>query len=278
MRRLWFPLLLVITVFLLANMAVSQEEGGKKETAQGQQEEVIQQEAQLSNADCVKCHPNIVHQIQTAGGKHQSEVGCLDCHEGGHPPLVPGEKIIPQCSKCHEGEEHFTLPNCLGCHRNPHEPLNITFPEETKQACKTCHPQQVQEVTEHPSAHAEVDCSFCHTKHGYIPDCLKCHEPHREGQQFSECVKCHPVHQPLNITYGMDIPNSDCGACHGDIQETLESGHTKHSQLACVYCHRGQHGVIPPCEACHGKPHPKAMLAKFKSCLDCHQDPHNLVK
>ena len=274
MKFLKFMVIVLVLVGFLCGVGVAAEkEKAQKENAQKQT-----QTAQLTNADCIKCHPNVVHQIESAGGKHKTDVTCLDCHEGGHPPLVPKEKIIPQCSKCHQGEEHFTLPNCLDCHKNPHEPLNITFPENTKAACKTCHSQQVQEVNEHPSAHSKVDCSFCHTKHRYIPDCLDCHEPHREGQQFAECVKCHPVHMPLNITYGMDIPNADCGACHGDIQKTLESGTTKHAKLACVYCHRGVHGVIPPCEACHGKPHPKAMLEKYKSCLDCHQDAHNLVK
>ncbi len=236
-------------------------------------------DAQLQNSDCVKCHPKIVHENQKAGGKHKTEVACLDCHEGGHPPSVPGEKIIPKCSKCHQGEPHFQLKGCLKCHQNPHTPLNIVFSGENNMpACATCHPEQVEEIKSNPSAHAEVDCTFCHTKHGYIPSCLKCHEPHREGQQFKDCVSCHQVHQPLNVTYGDNIPNKDCGACHGDLEKELESGKTKHAKLKCVFCHKNKHGVRPACQDCHGVPHPPAMMKRFKNCVDCHVDPHNLVK
>ncbi len=236
-------------------------------------------DSQLANSDCVKCHPKIVHENQEAGGKHKTAVGCLDCHEGGHPPLVPGEQIIPECSKCHQGEAHFELKGCLRCHQNPHQPLNIVFSGENNMAaCNTCHPEQVEEIKSNPSAHSEVDCTFCHTKHGYIPDCLKCHEPHREGQQFKDCVSCHKVHQPLNVAYGDNIPNADCGACHGDLKEELESGSTKHSKLKCVYCHKAKHGVRPACQDCHGVPHPAPMMERFKKCTDCHNDAHDLVK
>ncbi|MFP7755166.1 cytochrome C [Thermodesulfobacteriota bacterium B35] len=235
---------------------------------------------QLQVSDCVKCHPKVVHQNQKDGTKHKTEVTCLDCHDAGHPPSTPVDQMIPKCSKCHEGEPHFEVKNCLGCHRNPHTPLKITFPENesVKPVCNTCHSEQVQEIDQNPSAHANVDCSFCHTKHGYIPSCLKCHEPHRQGQKFEDCVSCHRVHQPLNVAYGPDIPNKDCGACHGDIRKLLESGQYKHAKLQCVYCHKNTHGNIPACQDCHGVPHPEAMIKNFKGCLDCHVDPHNLTK
>ncbi|GBE12068.1 hypothetical protein BMS3Bbin14_00511 [bacterium BMS3Bbin14] len=234
--------------------------------------------AVLQNSDCVKCHPAIVGQIQAAGGKHKTEVTCLDCHEGGHPPATAKGAIIPKCSKCHEGKAHFKLPRCLRCHRNPHQPLKIVFKGKVKAACKTCHLKEVQEVNQHPSAHSKVDCSFCHVKHGFIPNCLtKCHKPHRKGQTFKDCVSCHKVHQPLPATYGDQVANKQCGACHGKIEKLLESGSTKHAKLHCVFCHKGTHGMIPKCQDCHGTPHPATMMTKFKKCLDCHVNPHNLT-
>ncbi len=236
-------------------------------------------DAPLENSDCVKCHAKVVHENQADGGKHKTEVGCLDCHVGGHPPSTPKEDIIPQCSMCHSGEAHFELNNCLGCHQNPHQPLHIVFGDDNVAACNTCHPAQVNEIKDNPSAHGEFDCSLCHhDKHGYIPDCMECHEPHRPGQTYSDCITCHRVHQPTNVTYGQDIPNKDCGACHGDLMDTLAAGTTKHATLQCVYCHKDTHGYLPACQDCHGDPHPQLMMKKFMKCTDCHKDPHDLVK
>ena len=77
----------------------------------------------------------------------------------------------------------------------------------------------------------DLDCSFCHDKHGYIPDCLNCHQVHIEDQKFEDCLKCHQVHNPLQLAYGTEVPNRDCGACHADLRSTLESGATKHARL-----------------------------------------------
>jgi hypothetical protein len=185
--------------------------------------------------------------------------------------------MIPQCSMCHEGEPHFEVDNCLGCHQNPHQPLHIAFGDDNVAVCNTCHPAQVSEVKDNPSAHGGFDCAVCHhDKHGYIPDCMECHEPHRKGQVFADCVSCHKVQQPLNVAYGEAVPNQDCGACHGDLATLLASGSTKHAALQCVFCHKDKHGYLPACQDCHGVPHPKSMMSKFPKCLDCHNDPHDL--
>jgi hypothetical protein len=234
--------------------------------------------AALEVTDCAKCHPGYVQQVAEAGSKHQTEITCLECHEGKHPPgIVPGS-LIPQCAKCHSDQPHFTLENCQGCHRNPHQPLNIVFGGSVKAACNTCHTEQVTEIDANPSAHAKEDCSFCHDRHRYKPDCLNCHKPHAEGQKFEECVKCHQVHNPLKLAYGTEVPNSACGACHGDVRSALESGATKHAAFQCVFCHADKHGNVPKCEGCHDAPHNAQMLSKFKGCNDCHQSAHSLLK
>lgn len=235
-------------------------------------------DVKLENDDCVKCHDTFVAQLKEAGAKHKSKLTCLECHASNHPPGIEKGSMVPKCSDCHEGKPHFGLDNCLGCHSNPHQPLNITLEGDLKPACNTCHQSVVQEVDSAPSAHAEVDCTFCHDKHGYKPDCLDCHEPHGEGQQFADCVKCHQVHQPLALAYGKEVPNKDCGACHEDIRGTLEAGATKHAGFLCVFCHANKHAVVPKCQDCHGEPHNAAMLSKFEGCNQCHQSAHSLLK
>ncbi len=248
------------------------------QTAAAPKGKVMKAGPQLVNKDCIKCHVEVVHQNMGDGGKHKTEVGCLDCHTGGHPPNIEGSEIIPQCSMCHEGEDHYEVDNCLGCHQNPHQPLQIVFGEENAAVCNTCHSDQGNEIKDNPSAHGEVDCAVCHhDKHGYIPDCMECHDPHRDGQETPTCITCHQVHQPLNVVYGEKIPNMDCGACHDELADILSAGATKHAALDCVYCHKEKHGFVPTCQDCHGVPHPESMMTKFPECNDCHEDPHDLV-
>lgn len=237
-------------------------------------------DTQLNKDDCIKCHAVIIKQLQDDGQKHLSQVACLECHAGTHPPGVKKGDLIPQCTQCHKDSAHFELPiNCLDCHQNPHQPLNIILEGEgQKSACNSCHPDQVTEIDSHMTAHTGFSCSFCHDKHRYKPDCLKCHEVHREGQQFENCIACHQAHQPLTLAYGTDVQNNDCGACHSDIQETLEAGATKHAKFQCVFCHANKHAVVPACEDCHESPHSSTMLSNFATCNDCHQSAHDILK
>jgi predicted CXXCH cytochrome family protein len=236
-------------------------------------------DATLDSDDCIKCHTTIVQQVQEAGNKHKSEVSCMDCHDGKHPPGTPKGALIPECARCHTDEPHFQLQNCMSCHTNPHMPLNITLEGEgQKAACNTCHPTVVQEIDTHKSAHAGFSCSFCHEKHRYRPDCLDCHDPHAEGQQFENCVTCHQAHQPLTLAFTRQVENTDCGACHGDVRSTLEGGETKHAEFLCVFCHADKHGFVPACQNCHDTPHSEKLLSKFKSCNDCHISAHSLLK
>ena len=231
----------------------------------------------LTNSDCIKCHPAVVKKNMENGAKHRTEVACKDCHRG-HPPMVPKEKIIPKCSQCHQGKPHYKLQNCLGCHTDPHTPLNITFAGDITKPCLTCHAAQGKELQAHPSAHTKLACTECHDVHKKIPNCLDCHDAHVEGQKMKDCLACHPAHSPLVITYGPDVPNVYCGACHGEVAKQLQANKTKHHQLACVYCHKNQHGIVPQCTTCHGTPHSKEILSKFPKCTTCHVGAHNLVK
>lgn len=232
--------------------------------------------AELTIDDCIKCHKAPPTDIEANGGKHKTNVSCLDCHEG-HPPSVRDN--IPKCSNCHEGEPHFELEGCLSCHTNPHTPLNITLAGDLTAPCLTCHTEQITQLKEHPSHHTTLACSNCHSeRHGRIPDCMECHSPHSDEMTMSDCVTCHQVHMPLVVMYPEDIPSKSCAACHDGPYDLLQASTAKHHDLLCAACHQAKHKMIPKCQDCHGVPHPSGILAKFPNCGDCHGSPHNLNK
>ena len=76
----------------------------------------------LSDSDCIKCHKKQPATIDSHGGKHKTEVGCVDCHTE-HPP--EGKNAIPQCNACHSGKSHYSLENCGACHSDTHAPLDL---------------------------------------------------------------------------------------------------------------------------------------------------------
>ena len=229
---------------------------------------------ELTNDQCVLCHPQQPQTIDASGGKHKSDVGCLDCHLE-HPP--DGTQAIPECSMCHSGESHYELEKCSSCHSDTHAPFELMLEGEITGPCLTCHPNEGDELKKHPSIHTDMACTECHaTTHKKIPSCMECHEKHTEDMNFEACVSCHPVHMPLVVTYSADTPSHYCGACHNEALSLLEANTTKHHDLACVFCHKDKHKVVPPCFACHSKPHSDSMLRKFPECSSCHSIAHDL--
>ncbi len=242
--------------------------------AEGQNEKGQMKGAALSNADCIKCHPGVVNDIETAGQAHKTEIGCMDCHNG-HPPM--NYEIIPQCSDCHSGEPHFELPKCLQCHSNPHRPLELKLAKDITGPCLTCHAEQGEQLKSQKSFHQKLACTACHNRHGQVPECLQCHKPHSETMTNGDCGKCHGnAHTPLTLAYKEDLDSRLCASCHGDIYASIKANPSKHSGVECAKCHKNQHGMVPRCQDCHGEPHPQGILQKFGSCLDCHYNPHDL--
>lgn len=229
--------------------------------------------ATLTNADCVKCHEQPPKDIAANGGKHKTEVTCQDCHNG-HPPKV--KKPIPLCSQCHSGKPHFQLKGCLGCHTNPHTPKVIKFGNNVTDPCLTCHTPQIEQLKANPSKHTALACSFCHNVHGRKPACTQCHKSHSADITQKDCSACHKAHMPKVVTYKSDVPSKFCASCHGKAFTLLNASNTKHSKLACVYCHQNKHKTVPKCTQCHGTPHPAAMMAKFPRCGECHNIAHDL--
>ena len=238
--------------------------------ASDQPQPVLQQE------DCVKCHWFKVKTVNEAGSKHATEIGCLDCHPQ-HPPK--GENTIVPCVLCHTGQAHFEIGDCLHCHTDPHKPL-ASLRDTLKAArreCLSCHTEVGQQMSAAPSRHAELYCTSCHDRHGFIPGCLDCHEPHLTSQTVPDCLRCHPAHRPLQIVPAGYVPASFCQVCHKKEANDLAGTKTNHGAINCVYCHKGEHPSIPKCQDCHGLPHSTSVHSQYRDCLDCHGDAHDLI-
>lgn len=230
--------------------------------------------AALAPEDCVKCHEAPPTDVAEGGGKHKSDVTCLDCHAGHRPA---SKSNIPRCAQCHEGKPHYGLKSCLECHKNPHKPVqSLVLAPKTTEPCLTCHTDQAKQLKENPSRHSGQFCTTCHDVHRKVPECVKCHRPHSAEMAQGDCRKCHKAHRPKAVAYGADVPNKDCGACHKQALALLSATATKHKSVACVKCHENRHKAVPECQQCHGSKHPAAMMKKFPKCGMCHNVAHDL--
>ncbi len=229
----------------------------------------------LTVGQCVQCHVAHFNWLKANGGLHRFD--CRQCHEVFHaynPKKGNWEELMPKCSNCHELPHGEEFTNCLTCHVNPHTPRLVPMSEELTSSCGVCHKSPAQQLNEFPSKHTQQGCNACHTKHGFIPSCMECHEPHLPGQTMEVCLSCHQVHKPLQITLSPDSSTETCSACHDAVYAKWSASQSKHGKVNCSRCHTA-HGKIPACTQCHAAPHDKGMLERFTSCLDCHLDPHD---
>ncbi len=256
-KRFWFKLLVCCSLLLLVAGVAVAEDGA------------------LANSDCVKCHDSEPADIDALGAKHKTAVTCQDCHIG-HPPKV--DNNIPECSMCHEGTAHYGLANCTSCH-NPHKPLEVALKGELTAPCLTCHDSQKAQLDANPSMHTALACNFCHAeRHGVIPECVKCHEPHSAQMTQADCGTCHKAHMPAAVTYPDSTANIQCAACHQSAYDLLSASAFKHKDVACVSCHAEKHKTVPACTDCHGAPHAEGIHKKFPTCGACHNIAHDLNK
>ncbi len=232
----------------------------------------------LQVAQCGQCHSAQFNNLKEDGRKHRFE--CQQCHQVFHaynPRKNNYEEIMPKCGTCHLEPPHGeNFTDCLSCHVNPHTPRRVPLNDRLTPNCGQCHPSQSGQLQQFPSKHTELGCPTCHSeRHGRIPTCFECHEPHLQGQTFADCVSCHPVHKPLEIVFTPDSSSETCSACHPEVYSQWKSTKAKHRWVNCTECHT-KHGLIPQCTQCHVAPHDEGILAKFTSCLDCHINPHDL--
>jgi len=243
---------------------------------------IYQQEVpEMTTLECAKCHVAVFEALRDGGGLHQQP--CRDCHQKFHTftPGTPWKERVPACSDCHGTPHGETLSACLDCHKNAHAPLaSLVIAEELSDLCSDCHHQPVEDLGQENNPHAGQACVDCHQgeRHGERPECVLCHsDVHVEYVDNSGCVACHPHHNPNQISYGTDIPDTICAGCHSEQQQQLQASKKKHQLLACVVCHAEEHGNVTGCRDCHGNgPHNPTLLENFNSCSDCHGSPHSL--
>jgi hypothetical protein len=145
--------------------------------------------------------------------------------------------------------------------------------EKTRDFCKVCHGETVQDFLSHPHSEKGLDCDTCHG------ESVK----HRSSQGHTE---------PDRIAAPHEVP-ALCGACHtgkgsSTIQEQYSS--SKHGQLVlakarvrsphCGTCHgvhsvRSPQGIEAQCKRCHTQLPASCAVAPAStkarvSCANCH--------
>ena len=143
--------------------------------------------------------------------------------------------------------------------------------------CLVCHTQDksphVADWNQSYHARAGVRCQDCHAGHPptvkkIIPECSQCHQdkPH---YKLKDCLGCHKnPHTPKVITFAKTVTDP-CLTCHAPQIVQLRENKSKHTALACAFCH-DTHGKKPLCTSCH-KSHSADIVAA--DCQKCHK-PH----
>jgi len=277
--RLTVPFLIAgLFCILCFSHSANAEDALKSPVAENSQQDLYAtQPTAMTPAECGRCHPGQFSALRNEGGAHRFD--CRDCHQIFHafnPRLDNFAAIMPQCSLCHDAPHGDKQNDCLNCHTNPHKPRSISAIPRLTASCADCHQEPAFQLQQHPSAHSTQTCQTCHSeRHGRIPECAECHAPHYQEQEQGSCLGCHPAHHPLQTNFTADTDAKTCAACHSDVFASWTSTTSLHGTVNCTVCHV-EHGNIPQCTECHTPPHDPKMMAKFKSCLGCHLDPHNL--
>lgn len=247
---------------------------GEKESPPAYPEDV----QPLTPEECGKCHPRYYYLIKTEGGRHKMD--CRKCHVQFHiyrPGKISYEDVLPKCSTCHDYVHGKDLAQCTECHSQVHSPLNIPAQRSLEFGCSTCHPKVDKEIKTFTTRHTELYCISCHhTKHGYIPVCMECHQPHSEDMVQADCLTCHNPHKALQVVYPENMPSETCAICHRNAFEMLRKSGTKHAAFNCTKCHPDKHRTIKRCQQCHDMPHGTFIMQKFRVCGRCHGVAHSL--
>lgn len=145
-------------------------------------------------------------------------------------------------------------------------------PALTGSDCVKCHAAAPADIAANGGAHkTSVSCQDCHAGHPpsvkkIIPACSQCHSG-KAHYNLASCLRCHTnPHTPKIIKLSNNITD-ECLTCHTEQIVKLKQVKSKHSSLACSFCHN-VHGKIPLCTQCH-KPHSADMVAT--ECKKCHQ-------
>jgi predicted CXXCH cytochrome family protein len=138
--------------------------------------------------------------------------------------------------------------------------------------CGKCHSAAPADIAANGGAHkTSISCQDCHAGHPpsvkkIIPVCSQCHSD-KAHYKLNNCLRCHTnPHTPKIIKLANNI-TEECVTCHTNQIVKLKQVKSKHTNLACSFCHN-VHGKIPLCTQCH-KPHSTDMAPT--ECKKCHQ-------
>ena len=176
------------------------------------------QELDISGDDCDECHIEIIDNRSREPGRH-SDLNCVYCH--------PVHTHIESCINCHAPHgTGLTYEDCLNCHP-AHIPHKIDYPESVPNSnCDFCHEAVNTALESSTTKHSTLQCAYCHSTHGDIPECNVCHAPHIQDMSNSDCLECHPAHDPAVIEMPAGTQDSICAACHKVINSTLHESKT----------------------------------------------------
>ena len=187
--------------------------------------------------------------------------------EGGHA----GPKV--KCESCHKPHIKYrdTPTTCVGCHKkdDPHK-------GRLGEKCANCHAVQKwkdihfdHSKTDYPleGRHLFVKCSACHAKQVYKNTPKTCYACHRvddkhKGKFGEKCATCHTPDKWKKLIFDHD-------------RDTKYKLLGKHSDVACVACHKGnlyKDKLATNCYSCHKvddtKKGHKGMFGE--KCETCH--------
>lgn len=105
------------------------------------------------------------------------------------------------------------------------------------EACANCHIMREQFDGWTRSSHRAVAvCNDCHTPPGTVPKYIT---KARNGFWHSFYFTTGRFPEPIRITTrNMDVTESACRKCHGEITEAIDPVAAGRHQLSCVQCHR----------------------------------------
>lgn len=154
---------------------------------------------------------------------------------------------------------------------------------EANRECNECHAEAATTVAARGGPHRELACADCHAEHppdvegAATPQCLGCHQGHSEAMTAATCIECHAGHDFTKVVHTARMPDAYCGACHGDVTDTLRASRSLHLGVHCVLCHQGEHTApVKDCGWCHRGAHPRREADHQGGCQGCHGTAHDL--
>lgn len=256
----------------------------------------------ITDTGCQDCHMDVAQQRSTGEGLHARLPGtsrCQNCHiehKGrqvvltdfafaniDHALLSGFSLEVHQlnydgsqlgCESCHS-QSRFVADtlDCINCHSQEDHDYIAGHIQTYGVSCVPCHDGLDtmaafvhEELYPLDGAHADAECSGCHT-----------------GLAFAGtptgCSDCHEKTLPYAAMFG-----SDCQRCHTTVawapalltQHTFSLTHGSEEQLACESCHVGEYAV-KSCYECHDHQPDQMLTAHLDEqvyaidrCEECH--------